>query len=477
MGFALRPGVLMGRRRLPPIGLVARFLPIHNEADSIYPDTNIHLNARIAAGVNPWGNPALGSSVFFDGTASAYLAADPTSGFDASVASDALDFCMEAWVRLPEIPTQAVTGLFGKRYVASQTHTWVGVDYELATGLIRGRFVRSTILRTVSFAVPDPASFWNGQWHHIAIQRRAGVIEIFVDGVRGSVSHTAGTTAINNGVLAFTQLNGQYTESNFASVGNQWTGWMDEFRITHGSSRYPVEGFAVPSGPFPRGDDDPMWPMVTCLHGFDEDIGASMKGISTSLTPVLSGGNNNGIGAIGVNGLRAFSAASLCTLSITDTVLDLSDDDFTFEIFARSNSTPAAPVPILDGSGANLPIEVSVAHVGTAPPVWSITLRDGAGATIAALSVALPLYEPAAMAVVREGSSLRFYAQGALVSDVAISGALAPMNGKTISFAPGGVSTQNVELSAVRFMPGSALYSGPSYVVPDWRSLDTLEAT
>ena len=34
MGFALRPGVLMGRRS-PPIGLVARFLPIPNEADSV----------------------------------------------------------------------------------------------------------------------------------------------------------------------------------------------------------------------------------------------------------------------------------------------------------------------------------------------------------------------------------------------------------------------------------------------------------
>ena len=90
MGFALRPGVLMGRRS-PPIGLVARFLPIPNEADSIYPDTNIHLNARIDAGVNPWGNPELGSSVFFDGTASAYLAAGPVSGFDASVAQDAAD--------------------------------------------------------------------------------------------------------------------------------------------------------------------------------------------------------------------------------------------------------------------------------------------------------------------------------------------------------------------------------------------------
>lgn len=475
MGFALRPGVLMGRRS-PPIGLVARFLPIPNEADSIYPDTNIHLNARIDAGVNPWGDPELGSSVFFDGTASAYLAADPVSGFDASVSSNSSDFCMEAWVRLPALPSQAVTGLFGKRYVASQTHTWVGVDYELATGLIRGRFVRSTILRTVSFSVPDPASFWNGLWHHIAIQRRAGVVEIFVDGVRGSVSHSAGTSTLNNGSSSFVQLNGQYVDSNFASIGNQWSGHMDEFRITHGSARYPLEGFSPPTGPFPRGADDPLWGMVTCLHGFDEDIGASMKGVTVSLTPALSGGNNNGIGAIGDVGLRAFSAVSQCTLPITDTALDLGDGDFTFEIFARSNSTPTLAVPILDGSGGDLPIEVSVLHTGTAPPVWSVTLRDASGAIIQTLSTALPLYEPAALAVVRDGGTLRFYAQGDLVSETAISSALGPMQGKTISFGPGGIATQNTTLSAVRFMPGSALYSGASYPVPDWRTLDVLEA-
>ena len=83
----------------------------------------------------------------------------------------------------------------------------------------------------------------DGEWHHIAIARSAGVMRLFVDGA--IVASTTNPISYGYSLL--------YMSIGYQRQGNSrytFNGAIDEVRITKGVGRY-TSTFTVPSAPFP----------------------------------------------------------------------------------------------------------------------------------------------------------------------------------------------------------------------------------
>lgn len=80
-----------------------------------------------------------------------------------------------------------------------------------------------------------------GRWIHLAISRTSGITKMFVDGVdSGSIVDTSNYTSQSCALGKEPTL-----------TGSNWTGGMDEFRVTKGVGRY-TSSFTMPANEFPR---------------------------------------------------------------------------------------------------------------------------------------------------------------------------------------------------------------------------------
>lgn len=159
------------------------------------------------------------SSLRVDGTGGTYVAAPSSSDWAFGTG----DFTVEYWLYVNAI-TSFFTPVSCNGWYARQSGSTL--SYSFGT----------------SFSVTN--TFSTGQWHHVAVDRVAGVIRVYKNGVmlqkNTDTSSMTSTTAM--------QLGQQGTQTS--TVLN---GWLDEVRITKGIARYASDaGFSVPTAAFPR---------------------------------------------------------------------------------------------------------------------------------------------------------------------------------------------------------------------------------
>lgn len=473
----MRAGVLFGHRDAPPpiipASFVARFMdtPQHSGRGPLYqPETDlaVFLEPRFMERMNPWGNdPLKGSCAYFHGGSALFFQDRSQTSFSTSGS-----WTMEFFISMDEVPEDIVVFCGGR--ANSQANNSISISFDPSTNLMQCRFVRAAINRVVSFAITDPATFFNGDWHHIAAQRNGAIVEIYVDGVVGSVTHNAGSSSINDQSSTYKfRLNGAYANNVNDNV-NTFTGYMDEFRFTELVARYPSGNFTPPDGPHPRYDDDPYWSNVLALVSFDEDFGVLVLGETANIIPAISGNQVSGNGTIGVNGLtQNFNTGLNARLPVVDDKLDLGTEDFTYEIFTRVEGHSSCVLLSVEG-GAIAPVGFAASGPGGIGD-FTLTLRSDTDGTILSHTFLGGLSRDMNIAIVREGDAFRIYLEGELVAAHTSSAAMKPYQGATMQFVPAPPAGGSCYMRAIRIVRGHALYSGPSYTLPDWQTLDVVE--
>jgi hypothetical protein len=165
-----------------------------------------------------------GSSAYFDG-AGDYLTVSNNSRYYLSSG----DFTVEAWVY-----RQAA----GRRVIVSQTQNssapyngwlfYINSSNQLTFEGTNGSSISAASMPTSS------------QWVHVAAVRSGSTTTIYMDGVQ-----------VASGTVSITDFNGTLTIGQYTSPisGSEWTGYIDDLRITRGVARYTAA--FVPPGSHP----------------------------------------------------------------------------------------------------------------------------------------------------------------------------------------------------------------------------------
>jgi len=217
------------------------YLPLNGtDASTTITDSNLggaaHVwtaagNAQIDTADSKFG----GASLLLDGTGDYVSTPD-----HANFALGSSDFTIDCWFKcnvaggsyraiagqVDAGGTQAGTGWWLRR------HTSNVMEFVFSDGTNFG-----TITGTTSFT--DAV---NTGWHHIAVARSGTTMRMFIDGDQEGGDLTI-LNSINNSTedLVVGRLG--------AIAGQDWTGWIDEFRLSVGTARW-TDDFEAPTGPY-----------------------------------------------------------------------------------------------------------------------------------------------------------------------------------------------------------------------------------
>lgn len=173
------------------------------------------------------------------------------------------------------------------------------------------------------------ASFFDGNYHHVAVVRNGTNISVYVDGFRGAAQYTGSATI-------FRPTNNNFWIAAFSGVSGGlfrpaafWVGSTDELRVSIGVARYTA-AFTPTSSPFPTGVDDADWSSVELLVSFDDPFGhwAFSNGL---VTRGLRG--DTGVSYHSTRGWEGFTSGKGPFYSATSPLFDLGSGDFCIELF------------------------------------------------------------------------------------------------------------------------------------------------
>ncbi len=185
-------------------------------------------NARGSLSLTAVGSPQLVTTDKRYGLRSGYLNGTSTVKSSATASGFGTgDFTIEGWFKY--------TGT----YSSSTYLGFVGTDTTSGiTFYIGSNAIRYAPQNASSVAIAGIGALQSNTWQHLAIQRQAGTMRVFVNGTSvGSVS------AANN----FPAQN--FVIGGDGSSAGRFTGYVDDVRVTPGVARYPSTGFTP--GPAP----------------------------------------------------------------------------------------------------------------------------------------------------------------------------------------------------------------------------------
>lgn len=246
-----------------------------------------------------------GTAINFDGTGD-YITFPHSDDYDLAAG----DFTIEFRVRWSSDPGTGVEWILGHYDAQSTDRGWaVGVDDE------RLRFIYSTNGTDVvsHFFNHNPAV---DTWYSYALSRNADVLYGFVDGAL--ITSSALTATINDSastmdVASLIQGSGRDTAEDF-------TGWIDELRITKGVGRYTTE-YDIASRAFPRGELGGGGGGDATFIAGDPAIDMRIDGLTTSITSDATdiAGTLDVVGAVTA---PTFNAVALTDAGVDTNFLD-----------------------------------------------------------------------------------------------------------------------------------------------------------
>jgi hypothetical protein len=198
--------------------------------------TSANGDAQITTGQYKFG----GASAVFDG-AGDYVDATATPGFNFGTG----DFTVEFWARTTFDATSVSPY---PRVIAPQAGTNTSGTFQIwqsATTSL-GKVINAfelTVPAGSSVVVSTMQPINDGQWHHIAFTRSAGISRAFLDGVLKDTA-TDNNNYINAGTSGFRIAGRADLSANAFFTGN-----IDELRITKDVARY-LDDFEIPTAAF-----------------------------------------------------------------------------------------------------------------------------------------------------------------------------------------------------------------------------------
>lgn len=183
------------------------------------------------------------------------------------------DFTLECFVKFRSLPTGSNRATFFGKWRETTNER----SYELFLGgpslnnnQLAFRISTDGQAGTVATIVTvewEPAL---GHYYHVAVQREAGEVTLFIDGVAQNAPAADANSYHDNASLF--SVGGQQSSTNSMVANTSVDGFLEEVRVTKGVARYNPVGFVPPSAAFDRGVGDPDWSSVVLLAGFDSGI-------------------------------------------------------------------------------------------------------------------------------------------------------------------------------------------------------------
>lgn len=192
-------------------------------ADSGFQNQNAFSNTNV---VNDTSQKKFGTASLFFHTATGMN----VTGNEPDIALGSGDFCVDFWIRFNN---GAVFSNFNQTLFDFRPGVEGFYPYCELSGIAKWRWRSNN-----SFIINQPGSAVVAlQWYHIAWIRLSNVLYLMQDGVQ--ISSTADTSVYQQG--SSRPFMG-YTGSN-----QPFDGWIDEFRISKGASRFSPSGFTPPT--------------------------------------------------------------------------------------------------------------------------------------------------------------------------------------------------------------------------------------
>jgi Concanavalin A-like lectin/glucanases superfamily len=247
-------------------------------------------------------------------------------------------------------------------------------------------------------------------WHHIALCRKAGILTLFID---GSVDMWIANTKDHNGTPTYLALGAQVSTRNAAY---DFTGKLDEVRITKGVARYSMLNITPPTEPVVSSTcDDPYWDNVVLLmhmegthnsNTFKDEKGKTLSASGSAVTST----NTSRFGSTAM-----YTPGTSGLLGTNHVDLQLQAADFTIEAWVNvsGGSGPRTIFGKADGSGGQsyyLYYDVGALVFIYTTDGWSATAQS----TVA--SVTLTIGNWYHVAVSRIGTVIYLFLDGVLVA-------------------------------------------------------------
>ena len=259
------------------------------------------------------------------------------------------DYSIEGWWRFHSLPTGTSHMIIASKWDASNSARSWRLYFDADADELKFEISTDGTAATELFAypwIPD-----TDKYYHIVVDRETAVTRVFVNGIQLGVD-IADANTYHNGAASFGL--GSEWDSTSLVTASAFDGFIDEFRLTVGLSRYNAE-FAVPTAVFGRvvGDDANI-ANVELLMGFD---GGVIEDESSNSFTVFPG---------------------------TGVTADLpDDDDNSFQVLNRrpawddtyieARNTFATSILTLTG----LPLTTETTVLGSVTYTWRTTLSTG----------------------------------------------------------------------------------------------------
>ena len=340
--------------------------------------------------------PENGNSIYFDGTGD-YLSATPTSALTLTG-----DFTIEFWVYFTSLDT-------AERIPVNCWNTGSGWLISTQSNAWNFKSAGSFVLTYSSVA---PAA---GKWYHVAVTRSGSStnnVKMFINGLQVAQGTTTSTMtpAFSSG--------GLIVGGGQSGSGQLITGYVSNFRMVNGTAAY-TGNFTVPTAP------------LAITQTAAANVAAVVNTIPDNGYSAYFDGTGDYIGVGGGN--MVFTG------------------DFTIECWVYPDrSSFANYIGILGGSSGNFVPIYAMANGTLEGGIWG-------SSAIVNSSLAINLNQWNHIALVRFGSSLRFYINGVQDTSYTNSSTLTIVN-PTIAYSPSG--TWLGYISNMRIINGTALYRG-----------------
>lgn len=216
------------------------------DASTSFPDGSLYENIW-----TPTGNAQIdtaqsvfgGASALFDGSAGSFIKSRPSRFL--RLGGQGNDLTIEFWIRAStsQNATSRVMGnLNGAAYGANKW--FIGnKDAADAVGTAKLKFYVGNFHASNPFLV-STTNINDGAWHHVAITRQSATHRLFIDGVQ-QASAAATNPLYDDGTTHQVVTIGS---SDISGGGVEFTGHIEEFRITQTVARYTAN--FTPAGPF-----------------------------------------------------------------------------------------------------------------------------------------------------------------------------------------------------------------------------------
>lgn len=362
-------------------------------------------NAALSATQSKFGNV----SVYFDGTGD-YLKI-PDSG-DWSLGTD--NFTIEVWVNITSLTS--TREIITYRTSADTNNFWfIRVNTD---GTVRVYAKSSgTVITDITSLYSIPISTWT----HIAIVRYGGLVSILINGV------------VSASVTTYNTVGAWPTVSSSLSIGvaddlsNPFYGYIDDVRITKGVARY-TQSFTVPALPNPDyktapAATDPYWKNVVLhmpMNG--ADLGTSFPE-STGKTVTVNGNTCTKVAQYRFGGSSTYFDGTGDYLTLADDPsLEMGSSDYTIEFWVNFSALPGTGVwsglfgRYVTGISNRCIICGLINNAGT----YSLSVLVHSTGSSVPYADCTAVFTPVVgswyhIAVVRSGTSLKTYANGAQV--------------------------------------------------------------